>query len=130
MLADGDTNAARLLDTVLDDRVQTRAGIAQWLQDLPRLASGLSGRQRSGHWSTTASNLWASLAITRYAKAFERDAVTGSSNLALKLADAKVVDGASSTWQGTAAPASVWPWAATAGKEATAVLTHTGSGKP
>ena len=130
MLADGDSNAARLLDTILDDRVQTRAGIAQWLQDMPRLASGLAGRQRSGHWSTTASNLWASLAITRYTRAFERDAVAGSSSLSLKLPDGKVVDGTSSSWQGTTAPASVWPWAANLGKDSSAVMTHTGSGKP
>ena len=131
MLADGDTNAARLLDTILDERVQTRAGIAQWLQDLPRLAGGLAGRQRNGHWSTTASNLWGSLAITRYAKAFERDPVTGASNFSLKLAQGKVVEGATSTWQAApAAPIGAWPWASAAGKEATVSLNHTGTGKP
>ncbi|MBL8386365.1 MAG: alpha-2-macroglobulin, partial [Burkholderiales bacterium] len=75
LMAGGDVNAARLLALAAD-----RPG---WREDLPRLASGLVGRQVRGAWQTTTANLWGSLALERFAARFEGERVAGTTRAAL-----------------------------------------------
>jgi hypothetical protein len=50
LMVSGDVNAARAVLALLD--------VPAWRDDLPRMMRGLLGRQRRGHWDTTA-NAWA-----------------------------------------------------------------------
>jgi hypothetical protein len=71
-----DANAGKLVLAVLDS--------PQWRADLPKLATGLLGRQVRGHWSTTTANVWGSLALAKFSAAFEKEAVTGRSSASLE----------------------------------------------
>jgi alpha-2-macroglobulin len=68
-------NAARLLLLVLDADA--------WRTDLPRLARGALALQRAGHWGTTTANAWGTLAVERFAAAFETARVSGTTAAAL-----------------------------------------------
>lgn len=68
-----DGNAARLLLAVMDDPT--------FRDDLPRLVTGLVGRQRHGAWLTTTANLWGVLALDRFAQRFEAKPVDGRSTV-------------------------------------------------
>lgn len=100
------------------------AATGGWPDDLPLLARGALQRQRAGRWDCTTSNAWGVVAIEGFAAAREREAVSGTTTVALGAEEAAVV------WQGSAAaaPAPVrLPWAPGA---ATLGLAHTGSGAP
>jgi uncharacterized protein YfaS (alpha-2-macroglobulin family) len=68
-------NAARLVLLLLD------AGI--WREDLPKLVRGALALQHAGHWDTTPANAWGTLAVERFATAFETAAVTGTTTALL-----------------------------------------------
>jgi len=83
LMAGGDTNAARLLLAVMDDPA--------WREDLPRLVTGLIGRQqRNGAWRTTTANLWGSLALQDFGRRFESVPVDGTTQARLGAAQARV----------------------------------------
>jgi len=63
-------NAARLVLLLLDAEA--------WEDDLPKLVRGALALQRAGHWGTTPANVWGTLAIERFAAAYEKAPVTGS----------------------------------------------------
>ncbi|HVO23486.1 MAG TPA: alpha-2-macroglobulin, partial [Candidatus Margulisiibacteriota bacterium] len=65
-----DTNAVRM---VLDALPATA-----WHEDMPRLLRGALGRQQRGHWDCTVSNAWGTLAVRKFAQAFEATPVSGS----------------------------------------------------
>ncbi len=75
LMEGGDANAARLLLAAL--------ATPAWKDDVPRLLTGLLGRQQRGAWRTTTANVWGSLAVERFAKAFETSPPTGQTVLAL-----------------------------------------------
>jgi alpha-2-macroglobulin len=79
-------------------------------------------RQRNGVWTTTTANVWGSLALESYAKAFEREAVAGASQV--RISNQTL----SADWS-KPAPSLTWNWSPPE-REATAVLSHKGSGKP
>jgi alpha-2-macroglobulin len=83
VMANSDTNAARLLYAIMDSRESSPVLLAEWLQDMPKLMQGLMGRQRRGAWATTTANLWGSFALEKYAQAFEREPVTGVTSMEL-----------------------------------------------
>jgi uncharacterized protein YfaS (alpha-2-macroglobulin family) len=68
-------NAARLVLLLLD------AGA--WRQDLPNLMRGTLALQRAGHWGTTTANAWGTLAVERFAAAFEAAPITGTTTATL-----------------------------------------------
>jgi uncharacterized protein YfaS (alpha-2-macroglobulin family) len=68
-------NAARLMLLLLDS--------GEWRDDLPKLVRGALALQRAGHWDTTTANAWGTLAIERFAAAFETAPVTGTTTAAI-----------------------------------------------
>lgn len=81
---------ARLLMALLTE--------ADWRADLPRLAMGLMSMQRGGAWSTTTANALGSVAMARFAQAFESDAGAAQIQVGMKGgAPAQVLD-----WQAMA----------------------------
>jgi hypothetical protein len=134
LMTSSETNAAR---TVL-----TFVNAPGWKDEMPRLLAGLLALQSNGAWSTTTSNLWGSLAVQAFSRAFESTPVTGQTKLALGTTT-KTIDwsqGASAAPTVASATAvtktantrSQWlPWpldARTAGASLT--LTQQGTGKP
>ena len=121
LMMSGEVNALRLLDTAIDDPA--------WKDDLPALLRGTLMRQSRGHWSTTTANVWGALAMDKFVKRFETEAVTGSTQVALEPGPA-----ASYAWKGKD-PAEQgrlqlpWPIAAS-DQPATLKLAQAGSGKP
>jgi hypothetical protein len=113
LMANGDTNAARLLLAVLEE--------PQWQGDMGRLASGLIGRQQRGAWSTTTANLWGGLALEKFSRRFESTLVAGSTRATLGTREATV------DWA-QADRAVLLPWGS--GARATLGVAHQGSGQP
>jgi hypothetical protein len=114
LMVSGDSNAFRLIEAVIDEPA--------WRDDLPKLLRGAIDRQAHGRWFTTTANTWAAIALDRYGRQFERDAVAGLSRASLGAATAE------HRWKGSEdTPLFSLPWPAAAGKLA---ITHEGSGKP
>jgi uncharacterized protein YfaS (alpha-2-macroglobulin family) len=114
LMISGDVNANRVLLSMLDE--------PQWHEDVPRIARGMLGRQQRGHWNTTVANAWGVLAVHAFAKAFEAQAVSSTTQLTLAGVQ-KQFDWAR---QGSAAEISfAWP-----PKQAALEVKHNGEGKP
>lgn len=108
-----DVNAVRLVHELV-----TRGA---WTDDLPRLVRGTLGRQRRGAWECTLANAWGTLALDAFSARFERDAVGGTTAIALPPVSARV------DW--TAQPEGTsltLPWTG----DAALAVTHAGSGAP
>lgn len=113
LTGDKDTNNARLLLFVVEHQL--------WKEDLPRLAHGMTSQSERGRWSTTVADAWATVAMMKFAKVFEAEPVSGTTQVSL------AGTGQTATW-GAKAPEPLhfaWPAAA-----ADLELTHAGSGKP
>ncbi|MCC6765936.1 MAG: alpha-2-macroglobulin [Deltaproteobacteria bacterium] len=115
LMSDADVNAVRLVLTLLEH--------GAWREDLPRLARGALGRQRRGAWSTTVANAWGTLAVEKFAAAFETTPVAGTTRATLADTE-RALDWA-------AAPAGAilalsWP----SGGEGELALAHAGGGRP
>lgn len=122
LMVSADVNANRLLLAVLDDPA--------WKADMGRLARGALGRQKHGRWSTTVANAWGALALRKFSRAFEAEAVTGSAVVALggERRSVALQDGAAATAQGGGQAAAVTlPWSRGA---ASLDMRHEGGGKP
>ena len=65
-----DTNAVRLLLQVLP--------LDQWREDILRLIRGALGRQQDGVWDLTVANAWGTLAVEKFAQAFEATPLSGT----------------------------------------------------
>ncbi|RSZ57281.1 alpha-2-macroglobulin [Massilia atriviolacea] len=113
LMASPDTNANRLLLAVIDD--------AAWQGDMGRLARGTLGRQQKGRWGSTLANAWGVLALDKFSRKFEREAVTGSSSAGL----GNTVREAN--WNARGVSVIHHPWGA---GQQDLVLSHNGSGKP
>ncbi len=83
LMASGDGNASRLLLAVVDDPA--------WKDDVPRLVVGTLQRQSRGHWLTTTANVWGTLAVNRFSRRFERDAVGGTTRGSVAAGPAQVL---------------------------------------
>ncbi len=112
LMVSADVNANRALLAVLDDK--------SWAGDIGRLVRGSLSRQVHGTWSTTVANAWGTVAMARYAQAFEREPATGSALVTLARRDTPIEIGAAKTVRD-------FPWPA--GRD-TLSLTHQGSGAP
>lgn len=115
LMSSADLNANRALLVLMSQ--------PGWREDLPRLMRGALGRQQRGHWDLTTANAWGVLAVEKFAQAFERDTVAGST--AVNLAD----EHQRHDWAGAGASGATLdlPWPAS---PQTLQLQHAGSGKP
>jgi hypothetical protein len=114
LMESADGNAAKLVLAAVQD--------PGWKEDVPRLVNGALARQKGGAWRTTTANLWGVLALQRFAKVFESEAVSGKTNLQLG-ATSRQVD-----WAVTAAgDAVLLPWGTS---PAAFTARHEGAGKP
>lgn len=121
LMDSGDANALRLLLAVIDDPA--------WKQELPRLAVGALGRQKQGAWLTTPANLWGTIAMARFSKAFETAPLTGTSIAQLGAGSPQSLDWATQPQGASLA----LPWrvaSASATPPPALVVTQQGSGKP
>jgi alpha-2-macroglobulin len=75
LMVGADVNANRALAAVV--------GEPSWKADIGRLVRGALSRQLKGTWSTTVANAWGTVALSRYAEAFEGTPVTGSTRITL-----------------------------------------------
>ncbi|NJD33829.1 MAG: alpha-2-macroglobulin, partial [Betaproteobacteria bacterium] len=114
MMVSGDSNAFRLIEAVMDEPA--------WRDDLPKLLRGALERQVRGRWFTTTANAWAAIALERYGRSFEKEAVAGTTRASLGAGRAE------HRWQGNdEAPPLTLPWPAAEGRLG---IAHEGSGKP
>lgn len=133
LMAGGDVNAARLLALAVD--------LPGWKDEAPQLAVGLLGRQTRGAWGTTNANALGMLAVERFAQAFEKTPVAGSTRVSLDGAAAAAAQGgtdgartfdwhAAARRDGVAAGSLALPWPRTADGAGTLQASHGGPGKP
>ncbi|MBL8037176.1 MAG: hypothetical protein JNN16_06700 [Nitrospira sp.] len=109
-----DTNVVRLVLTELDS--------SKWKDDMPRIMRGAIARQKRGHWDVTTANAWGALAVRRFAAAFEREAMTGTTTAVLG-SQSDVVNW--SKEEKGAARYFSWP-----DQQAEVAVHHQGTGKP
>ena len=64
LMVSADVNANRALIAVLDE--------PDWREDVGRLVRGTLSRQKRGRWGTTVANAWGTVALARFAEAFEK----------------------------------------------------------
>ncbi len=84
MMVSTDENANRLILSALSE--------ASWRGDLPRMMRGSLHRQGQGHWLTTPANAWGRLAVEKFAREFEKQAVSGVTTAKLATASAQEAD--------------------------------------
>jgi uncharacterized protein YfaS (alpha-2-macroglobulin family) len=114
LMISGDSNANRLLLTVMDE--------AQWRDDMPRLVRAALARQQSGHWNTTVANAWGTIALDRFSASFESTPVSGQTAVRYGSAHRSV------TWPVVAGSTPLdLPWQAGI---TNLQLTHAGTGAP
>lgn len=132
LMGNADVNANRLLLAAVDDPA--------WKEDMGKLVAGaLARQQRSGAWSTTTANLWGSLALEKFSRAFESEPVQGVTRASLvtsaaaapaaESVDWRKVERAAGTDAGLRNNGMAFAWPAAAGKD-TLNVQHEGSGKP
>ena len=112
LMVSADVNANRALLAVLEQ--------PEWREDVGRLVRGSLSRQKRGTWRTTVANAWGTVAIARFARAFEKAPATGSTTVALAGKSAPVAIRADTQTREFG-----WP----AGRE-TLALIHAGGGAP
>ncbi|MBL8289676.1 MAG: alpha-2-macroglobulin [Rubrivivax sp.] len=135
LMESADGNAARLLLAAL--------GSPAWKEDVPRIVNGALARQKGGAWRTTTANLWGVLALQRFGRLFESEAVGGRSvvelgNVARTVdwAAAQAGAGAAAAAASAAPPWLLLPWPAQAAQAAPAAqpaqlaVRHEGTGRP
>jgi uncharacterized protein YfaS (alpha-2-macroglobulin family) len=134
LMSGTETNAARTALTFVE--------MPGWKDEMPRVVAGLLALQKNGAWQTTTANLWGSIAIERFSRAFESTPVTGQTKLQLGSTDKTI------SWSQPASAAANYasataitktsdtrsqllPWPPEArSAPATLTLTHNGTGKP
>jgi uncharacterized protein YfaS (alpha-2-macroglobulin family) len=96
-----DVNATRALSALVDE--------PSWKEDIGRVVRGALSRQLRGTWSTTVSNAWGTVALARYAAAYESTPAAGTTHISLAdtrkdvavVPEKKTVDLAWPRWQET-----------------------------
>jgi hypothetical protein len=114
LMTDRESNMLRL-DVLLVDN-------SLWHDDVPRVMQGAVRLQSRGAWATTLANAWGTLAVEKFARAFESVPVTGTTTASLAAA-AQKLDWAHDPKGGTVSLA--WPPA-----QADLDIDHNGSGNP
>ncbi len=119
LMVSGDANAFRLIEAVLDEPA--------WKDDLPTLVQGAMLRQQRGRWLTTAANVWATIALDGFGRAFESEGVSGSTRVALGAMPVQ-----NFAWQSQTEEVNklLMPWSSKPAAGDRLQLTHEGGGKP
>jgi uncharacterized protein YfaS (alpha-2-macroglobulin family) len=119
LMVSGDANVFRLIEAVLDDTA--------WRDDLPALVQGAMLRQQHGHWLTTVANVWATIALDKFGRTFENEAVNGHTNVMLGALPVQ-----SFAWQGKTDETNklLMPWPIKRSASDKLQFAHEGSGKP
>lgn len=114
LMATPDTNAVKMLLTGLE--------LEGWKEDHPRMARGVLGRQKKGHWDTTIANAWGTLALKKFSALYESTPVSGITEASFQQKEAAI------DWNKTPAGRALdWPWGKM--KEPLSI-THKGLGTP
>ncbi|MGA3086141.1 MAG: MG2 domain-containing protein [Thermodesulfobacteriota bacterium] len=114
LMATPDTNAVKTLLTTLP--------LAGWQEDHPRMAKGLVGRMKRGHWDTTIANAWGMLALEKFGALYESIPVTGDTDLSINKKTESV------DWKKTPGGKEIgFPWEE---KKETLTIIHRGGGSP
>ena len=58
-------------------------GRPAWTQDTPKMMIGVALRQRRGHWDTTPSNAWGTIAARRFASLYPASSIQGVTTVSL-----------------------------------------------
>lgn len=115
LMVSPDTNAIRTLLTVLQ--------FSNWDQDAPRIARGVIGRLKKGHWNTTVGNAWGVLAMDKFSKKFESIPITGTTGSSLGSKATVNIDWGQKPKGGE----TFFNWPA---KKEALLIEHKGTGKP
>lgn len=122
LMSSADANANRLILLELNNPA--------WREDMPRLIAGAIGRQQRGHWSTTTANVWGSLALEKFARKFESEAVTGTTRATLEQNGASAAT-QSLAWSGAANGGKLQlPWPQGNAQGGSVRVVQEGNGKP
>jgi len=122
LMVGGDTNASRLVLTVLNNPT--------WRDDMPKLINGAIQRQSHGHWGTTTANVWGGLALNKFSEKFEAEPVAGSTKAAYEQGGS-VASSQSFNWTASGGGKLQLPWPASGSPaQGTLKLNHDGRGKP
>ncbi|MBI5574742.1 MAG: alpha-2-macroglobulin [Deltaproteobacteria bacterium] len=114
LMVSGDVNAVRAVLALMES--------PGWSEDIPRMVRGALGRQHIGAWSTTVANAWGVLAMEKFSKKYEAEAVAGETRAELERVTRSL------DWEKTPKGASMllpWPKG-----EGTLQLSHRGKGRP
>jgi len=114
LMTDAESNLLRLELLLVDNRL--------WHDDVPRVMQGAVRMQSRGAWPTTLANAWGTLAVEKFARAFESAPVKGTTAVSLA-AGAQQVDWAHDP--NGESLSFVWPPA-----QADLHVDHNGSGNP
>jgi hypothetical protein len=114
LMTDAESNMLRLDLLLVDNKL--------WHDDVPRVMQGAVKMQSRGAWPTTLANAWGTLAVEKFARAFESVPVKGTTTASLAAASQQM-DWAHDPGGKTLSFA--WPPARTDLK-----IDHTGSGNP
>jgi uncharacterized protein YfaS (alpha-2-macroglobulin family) len=114
LMTDAESNMLRLDLLLLDHKL--------WHDDVPRVMQGAVKMQSRGAWPTTLANAWGTLAVEKFAHAFESVPVKGTTTAALAAVSQQVDWGHAS---GGKTLSFAWPPA-----RAELKIDHAGSGNP
>jgi hypothetical protein len=114
LMASPDCNMVKLALLLIDNKL--------WHDDLPLVMRGALALQTRGAWTETITNAWGTLAVRKFASAFESTPVAGITSASIQAATQKL-DWANDPKGGNLA--FDWPFA-----ESDLKLDHSGSGKP
>ncbi len=114
LMVSPDRNMVRLAVLLLDNNL--------WHDDVPLVMRGAIALQSHGAWPETITNAWGTVAVNKFAHAFESEPVAGMTNASLA-ASAQKLDWARDPKGGTLS----FEWPAT---QSNLKLDHSGSGNP
>ncbi|MBP1749592.1 MAG: alpha-2-macroglobulin domain protein 2, partial [Deltaproteobacteria bacterium] len=109
-----DLNAARILMASME--------LEAWREDVPRIARGLAGRMKRGHWDTTTANAWGTIAMDTFSRKYEATPVSGTTSVSLAQKQDSI------RWDDNSKGGTVmlgWPE-----KKSTLRMEHHGKGRP
>lgn len=97
-----------------------------WEQDVGRMARGVVGRLRLGHWDTTMANAWGVTQLRRFSAKFEKEKITGETKVS-----ANDISGLFSWQSSPNGGKKLLAWPKGSEKNNVSVqFSHSGSGKP
>ncbi|MCB1141220.1 MAG: alpha-2-macroglobulin [Leptospiraceae bacterium] len=75
LMVSPDMNSVKLLLTLVRMNI--------WKEDIGRIVRGALSRQKKGRWDLTTANAWGTLAMEKFARAYEKEPVSGTTHVRL-----------------------------------------------